>query len=340
MPDPFSGAIARRIDTHDVYGTYEKWPSLARAGFRVKVEPAGKRLNKAYVLGMGGSASGGDIIAGWLSDRPGIEMAVFKGQLPIGDMSDAIAIACSASGETGETIQMLKGAVQRHATTVCISGGGTLKEVAGDLGVPHILMPKVVAPRYMLPFIIFSSLAALNGPLDLGCEDEAADAFSSMDDEERTLRVSLDAAKNPAKALAAKLMDKTPAIYGARVTRGVGIRFKNVLNENSKKHAHFDGIPDAFHNEIEAWEDSRAEFHPIFLRHQAEGAHDRERVDKMIKILANSGTDPVQVRGRGRSSLAQLVTMVYRLDLVSYYLAVGLGRDPFPTRFIDALKKS
>jgi len=119
----------------------------------------------------------------------------------------------------------------------------------------------------------------------------------------------------------------------------VGIRFKNVLNENSKKHSHFDGIPDVFHNEVEAWHDPTTDFIPIFLRHSLEGDRDRTREDMMVDMLSKARKGPIQVRGRGESSLEQLASMMYRLDLVSYYTAIGLGRDPFPTTFLDALKK-
>lgn len=340
MDDPFPIAKAQKIDTRDVHETYEKWPALARDGFDVKFDLPKKGLHKAYVLGMGGSASGGDIISGWLTERPGVEMDVFKGRLPIGDMSDSLAIACSASGQTEETIDMLKTAVERHAAAVSISGGGTLKEVSEKLGVPHIKMPKVVAPRYMLPFIIFSTLAIVNEGLRLECEAEVEDAFTAMEAEGRDVAISTIPPKNLAKALAVSFLNKTPCIYAALVAKGAGIRFKNVLNENSKIHAQYVGIPDAFHNEIEAWEDPSNDFVPVFLRHTAEGNRDGPREDRMIRILSKAGKEPIQVRGRGDSDLAQLVSMVYRLDMVSYYLALGLGMDPFPTRLIDAIKRN
>jgi glucose/mannose-6-phosphate isomerase len=339
LTDPFSDAKVRRIDKQGVHSTYEKWPALAREGFRVKVELPARTARNAFILGMGGSASGGDIIAGWLSNRQGIEVAVFKGQLPVEEMRGSIAIAVSASGQTQETVQMLRTAVQRHATAITISGGGVISEEAAKLGVPHIQMPKVVAPRYMLPFIISSTLAVVNRGLGLDCEEEAEGAFAAMETEGNGLRQSVSTSKNPAKQLALKIYRKTPSIYGARVTRGVGIRFKNVLNENSKKHAHFDGIPDVFHNEIEAWEDPRVDFVPIFLRHTAESGRDRTREDEMVSMLDDSGKDPIEVRGGGNSDLSQLLTMVYRLDITSYYTAIGLGRDPFPTKLLDTLKK-
>jgi glucose/mannose-6-phosphate isomerase len=340
LKDPFPADLSLKFDPHRVHATYERWPALAREGFRAKVELPGKRFARGFVLGMGGSAAGGDILASWLSDRPGIEMAVFKGQIPLGDMSGSLTVACSASGQTEETIAMMKTAVKRGAEVVCISGGGSLMELAGQLGVPHIRMPEVVAPRYMLPFIVFSCLAVFNGGLGLQCEDEAGEAFAEMDAEGKDVGLGSAPPANRAKALASGLLDRTAAVYGSRITRGVGIRFKNVLNENSKVHALFDGVPDAFHNDIESWEGGGDSFVPVFLRHSMEGERDRAREDRMVDILSAAGQGPIQVSGRGESSLAQLMSMAYRLDMVSYYVAMGLGRDPFPTLLIDKLKSA
>jgi glucose/mannose-6-phosphate isomerase len=312
---------------------------MARSGFDVELNVPRARFRKAYVLGMGGSAAGGDIIASWLSDKPKFEVATLKGRLPIGSMSDVLAIACSASGQTRETIEMMEAAVQRGATTVSISSGGKLMEVSKRLGVHHVLMPEVVAPRYMLPFIIFSCLSVINEGLGLDCEQEAEDAIKEMEAEGRAAGINTPTSKNPSKQLALSILEKTPVIYGSRSTRGAGIRFKNLLNENAKIHAIFDGLPDAFHNEIEAWEDPSVEFVPVLLRHPAETERDKAGVDSMLKILSELKMNPIEVRGRGKSNLAQLATMAYRLDMTSYYVAIGIGRDPFPTRLMDRIRE-
>lgn len=338
MSDPFSLSRIQNVDPSNVHKTYERWPDMARLGFGVELKLPRAGFRKAYVLGMGGSAAGGDIIASWLSDRPKFEVATFKGQLPIGSMSDVLAIACSASGQTEETIEMMETAVQRGATSVSISAGGRLMEVSRRLGVPHVMMPEVVAPRYMLPFIIFSCLSVINEGLGLDCGEEARDAFDEMESEGRTVGINTPASKNPSKQLALSILEKIPVIYGSRATRGVGIRFKNILNENAKRHAIFNVLPDAFHNEIEAWEDPSVGFVPVLLRHPAETERDRTGADIMMNILSEQKMNPIEVRGRGRSGLAQLVTMAYRLDVTSYYVAIGIGRDPFPTRLIDRLK--
>ncbi len=329
---------SRRFDAGRVIATYEKWPALALEGHAVDVDSVPSGFRRACILGMGGSASGGDIISSWLSGNPGSEVSVFKGQLPASDMEDTFALACSVSGGTMETIEMMKMAVKKKATVVSISHGGALVRVSSELGVPHLPMPEVLAPRYMLPFIIFSCVSILERAMNLGRRAEAEEAIREMKTEGSSLMLSSLEGSNDAKKLATRLVGKVPVAYGSRATRGVGVRFKNVLNENAKVHSHFDLVPDAFHNEIEAWEDPSTQFSPMFLRHPSEPAEDGKRMDEMMKILADLGKDPAGMEGRGRSGLAKLVTMVYRLDMSSYYLAVRLGRDPLPTGLIDRLK--
>lgn len=57
-------------------------------------------------------------------------------------------------------------------------------------------------------------------------------------------------------------------------------------------------------------------------------------------ILSELGKEPIEVRGRGKSRFSRLTTMVYESDYASYYIAVGLGRDPFPVPLITRLKKA
>lgn len=338
MADQFSADVASRVDPAGVWKAYESWPDLAKLGSEAKAEvPA--NVKKVYVLGMGGSAAGGDIAAGWMGERAGAEMQVLKGGVPVSDMKGALAIACSVSGGTYETIEMLKTSVKRGASAVSISSGGRIMEVSKELGVPHIKTPTALAPRYLLPYMIFACVTVAGRAIGIRTEEECADAVSEMRSEGKSIGIGVPAESNPSKALSEMLLSATPAVYGTDVTRGVGVRFKSILNENAKRHAYFEVIPDVFHNEVEAWEDPSEGFLPVFLRHTGESPRDGELTDRMAGMLTRLGKSPVQVRGRGRASLAQLATMAYRLDMAAYYLALGLGRDPYPTKLLDELKK-
>jgi glucose/mannose-6-phosphate isomerase len=336
----FSLSRIRRVDTSEVYRAYRDWPELAARGFEAEFSFPEGSFKRACVMGMGGSAAGGDIIAGWVSLRRGVEFSVFKGSLPIIDMRGTLAIACSASGQTPETIEMMKTAAKEKATVVCVSSGGRLEEEAAALGLEHVKMPKIIAPRYMLPFIVFACLGAACRGLGIDCEEEAKESIDAMRELSREVDVETPLQRNGPKRLASLLVVKTPAILGDSVTRGVGVRFKNALNENAKTHAYFDRMPDLFHNEVQAWESGDRSFIPIFLRHSKEVQSVSRRADATMRILARMRYKPVEVRGNGAALFSQLMTMVYHLDMASYYAAIALGRNPLPTNLIERIKKS
>ena len=331
-------ALARRFDLHGVRDAYANWPALAEDGFRVHVDLPRRTFEEACIVGMGGSASGGDILSGWMAGRGGPNLSVWKGGPQTRSLKDILVIACSVSGETPETVAMMKIAVKAGATVVSMSTGGRLAMVARELGLQHAKMPPTLAPRYLLPFVMFSCLSILNDGLDLRCEKEAEQAIGSMRTEVSKIGLGAEAPSNASKELAQELLGRTPAVYGTTVTQGVGMRFKNVMNENAKIHAYFIPVPEAFHNEIEAWEDPSSNARPVFLRHSADGVKDVERMDYMSGMLNNLGRGPLSITGRGGSSLAQLATMAYRLDMTSYYVAIANGVDPFRTTLMDRLK--
>jgi glucose/mannose-6-phosphate isomerase len=139
--------------------------------------------------------------------------------------------------------------------------------------------------------------------------------------------------------MALRLLKKTAAVYGTRATRGVGIRFKNELNENSKRFASYEEMPELFHNEVEAWEDPSEDFVPVLLRDSMEGKRESSLAEAFVEMLSSMGKNPVQVRMEGDNYLSRLMTMVYELDMASYFIAIGNGRDPFPNPLITKLKK-
>ncbi len=336
--DPFSEERVAKVDKMRVWETYETWPDLALEGLKsgLRVKGPGRRV---AVLGMGGSAAAGDILASWLWTRHRVDVVVCKGAVPATSMEGTLAIACSASGETEETIGMMKTALKRGATVVSTSCGGRLASISKELRVPHMQMPEILAPRYMLPFMVFSCLATIDSALGLKSAGEAQDAIAAMRRAVERVGSGVPLPENPAKKLARRLMDGVPSVYGTRATRGAGIRFKNEVNENSKKHASYDEMPELFHNEVQSWEDEDPDFIPVILRDHAEEEREAALADSFTRLLASVGKDPVTVRGEGESGLARLMVMVYELDMASYFMAIGLGRDPFPTPLIARLKK-
>jgi glucose/mannose-6-phosphate isomerase len=270
----------------------------------------------------------------------GIEFSVFKGDLPRVKMDNTLVIACSASGNTEETIRMAEMAKKRTSKIAVISSGGKLEKFAERNRFPYVKIPLMIAPRYTLSYVLFSSLAVLReASVITRAGNEVAETISSMKRMARRISSSVPTARNPSKQLARLLANSTPKIYGSSITKGVATRFKNSLNENAKMHASVAYAPDLFHNEIESWEtEPSGRFLSVVLRHGRESLYEKTRMERLLKILKSKGVIAEQVGGSGKSSLSQLVSMAYLLDFAAYYAAIVRGIDPFEIQMIDRLK--
>ena len=326
------------VDRSDIYSAYEGWPDLASEGLAVQGPLPKGDYARIAILGMGGSASAGDIVSGWLFSRGGVGASVYKGALPDPDMKGTLALACSASGGTIETIGMTKAAIERGATVVVISGGGEMKELADSAGVPFVKVPKAKAPRYGTPAMLFAVVRVIDSALGLSAGSEAEGAAKALGAAWKGVSADVPAPRNVAKALALSLSKSTPKVYGTRVTRGVGVRFCSSVNENAKAHAFFEEVPEAMHNDVETWEDPDGGFVPVLLRCSADDGLLSSRMEWFASAIRKRGANPIWVGGTGSSALAELVTMTYRLDMASYYLAVLKGEDPLPTGLLTALR--
>lgn len=327
------------MDRSDVYSIYREWPALARQGLSAAGPFSGGGYSRVVFLGMGGSASAGDIISGWLFARDAREVSVYKGAIPGGDMKGTLALACSASGGTLETIGMTKSAITKGADVVVVSGGGEMKELAEASGVPFVGLPTVKAPRYGTPAMLFACVRIIDAALGLSAGAEAEQAAEALGSAWRGLSADVPAPRNAAKSLALAVRRSTPKVYGTRVTRGVGVRFCNSVNENAKTHAFFEEVPEAMHNDVETWESPDRRFVPILLRCSADDPKMSTRMGWFGSAIRLRGAVPISVEGSGPSALAELATMAYKLDMASYYLAVLRGVDPLPTGLLTKLRQ-
>lgn len=339
MADPFGPSRISRVDRSGVYSSYEEWPAQAKRGYAVRVDVPERAPGRGIVLGMGGSASAGDIISGWLTSREGTDVSVMKGSVPKSDMRGSLAIACSASGGTLETIQMMEAAKRQGATVVAISSGGVLMEKAFAEGIPHIEAPKAKAPRYMLPFMLFACLKVIVSAFGITADAEVSEAQEVMADTWESVRAEVPLSRNPAKKAASAMGGSVPKAYGTRLTRGVGVRFCNAVNENAKANAFFEEVPEAMHNDVETWEAPDRRFTPVILRCSGDDATVSARLGWFASAIARKGADVLEVGGEGRAPLAQLVSMAYKLDMASYYLAISRGVDPLPTKLLTSLRR-
>ena len=296
------------------------------------------------VLGVGGSAIGGDILAGLISQEKTAPLSVIRDySLPGWIDADTLAIISSYSGNTEETLSMYRQARDVGARIIVITSGGELSRQADKDGVPVLHVPFAGEPRAALGYTFAAPMAILCG---LGLlQDRSTDMEEAglvLREMRATLTRDVPTSQNQAKQLAANLFNRLVVVYGAGFLSGVARRWKVLLNENSKAWAFAEELPEVNHNSIVSYANTGLAPRDIAvvllhsnLLYPRASTHYRLTRD----LLDSHSLPNYQVKAIGKSSLAQTLSAIFIGDFVSYYLAVLYGVDPSATPLLDEMKQ-
>lgn len=299
---------------------------------------------RIVVLGMGGSAIGGDLLAALAAQQGTVPVIVHRGYgLPSFIGADTLVIASSYSGDTEETLSGFQEALLMSAMKVAVTTGGRLLALARQAGVPAFVFSYQAQPRAALGYSFLSLLAvaAKVGALpDKGAQ--VAEAATVMEGLAAAIGPQVPTADNPAKALALRLQKKIPVVYGTQHLAPVARRWRTQLNENSKVWAFYDELPEANHNAIVGYglpQEVLGQLSVIFLRSTSLLPRVLLRFEATAEALRQAGVETATVEAPQASPLAQMLWAILYGDYVSYYLAMLNGVDPTPVPAIQTLKQ-
>ena len=105
-----------RIDSEKMYEVYDKWPQTAKESYAMNLEKFNvKDVDHIVFAGMGGSGTIGDVMSSLLS-KDDIHVSVVKGYLlPKTVDSNTLVVLTSISGNTDETLTVLKNNLKSNA---------------------------------------------------------------------------------------------------------------------------------------------------------------------------------------------------------------------------------
>jgi glucose/mannose-6-phosphate isomerase len=334
-----------KIDKSDMLsfcvGAAEHYRAASKAAERISLRYS--KPENIIVVGMGGSAIGGELLKDWARGKVQVPIEVSRAySLPAYANEKSLVLIVSYSGETEETLSSFLAAVKRKCMVFCVSSGGSLLEFAERLGVPYLRVPSGLAPRAALPYLFVPLLRVLEkvGVVSGVSEglSEAVDVLGRVGGE---CAVGVPLSGNVAKGLAVGVDGSVPVVYGFGVFRGVAQRFKTQFNENAKVPSKWEFFSELDHNEVVGWEragDLAGCFSAIFIRDKNEPVEVRSRIE-ITKGLMPDGSKLFEVWSRGESELARMLSVVCVGDCASVYLAVLRGVDPTPVRTISLLKQ-
>ncbi len=317
-----------------------------RQGLRWNVPASVRTCRQVLVLGMGGSAIGADLVQGFLGDAAVKPIGVNRTySIPRWVNRETLALVCSYSGNTEETLSAAEQAKKQGAKLLAVTSGGKLAAWAGRHGVPWIQIPSGLPPRSAVGFLAFIPLGLFARlgwaeSRDLKVE-EALTALSRWVDSD--LQPGVPSEKNRAKRLAASLVGRLPILYGAAGGwEGVTYRWRTQIEENSKSLAFHHLFPEATHNEISAWLQPRGlmrRLTALFLTDPAVHPRILRRMEFTRRIVKGQGAQAIMVSVPGRTRTERLLKLVALGDFLSVYLGVLYRIDPTPVERVEALKK-
>jgi glucose/mannose-6-phosphate isomerase len=341
-------AIAR-LDSQNMLRRIEELPRQClvawEQGRDLTVPPEYRSIDHLLIVGMGGSAIGGALLEGLVASDCKVPITVVRGYtLPaFASGPSALVAACSYSGNTEETLSCFRQALDRNARATAITTGGELAALASEAGVPIIRFTYESQPRAALGYSFVLLLGLLYRLGVIGdFTGDVAEAAQVMEAWQQEIGARVPAARNAAKQLAAQIAGRLPVLYGAGFLVAVANRWKTQLNENAKHWAFFEALPELNHNAVVGFgipEIVRENGIVLMLRSHMESRRMQERWDVTRELLDREGVTTQEVLGRGRSALAQMLSLIHFGDYVSFYLAVLNDVDPTPVKTIAFLKR-
>ncbi len=348
MTDLDDPAIYESLDPSDMRGRIREFPEQCRRAWRQALAfqlPTGySTVQRVAVLGMGGSAIGGELLGSLAAARGRTLVSVCRDyDLPHSLDDRTLVVASSYSGKTEETLSAFSQALNTPARKLVITTGGRLKEMAEQNAVPVFRIDYESQPRAALAHSFFPLLGICQNLGLVGdLSGDVEETVQVLDALEAALADTKPSADNRAKQMAAELHDKIVVIYGAGILSPVARRWKTQINENSKAWAFHETLPEMNHNAVVGYEFPAELARSVFtVLLRSPQLHPRTLVccEAVADVLVQAGIEHRTVDGSGESDLSQMMSLVLLGDWVSYYLAILNGTDPTPVAAIDYLKR-
>jgi len=339
--------IYQQNDPEGMLARIKELPMQCRQAWQAAMSfklPAGyDDVDKVVVLGMGGSAIGGDLVRSLVQSESRIPVIVHRDYgLPAFVDENTLVIASSYSGNTEETLSGFEPALKTKAKKLAMTTGGKLQQMAEANDIPVFKIEYKAQPRAALGFSFLPTLGVLQ---KLGfLKDKSADVAETVQVLERLsarLEEKSPLTSNPAKQLAQRLYGCLPVIYGAGIAAEAAHRWKTQINENGKAWGFFEVFPELNHNATVGYPfppEVAQKIRVILLRSPLFNERVKLRYDVTCELLKRAGVAYEFVDGEGRSALSQMMSLVMTGDFTSYYLAILYGVDPSPVEVISYLK--
>tara|TARA_Y100001936_G_scaffold183798_1_gene181202 strand:+ start:678 stop:1688 length:1011 start_codon:yes stop_codon:yes gene_type:complete len=326
----------RDVDSQSMYKTYDKWPSIAKESYEKPLQKIDlKNIDHVVFAGMGGSGAIGDVFSSILS-KMDIHVTVVKGYLlPKTVNENTVVICTSISGNTDETLTVLKNSEKSNAKFVGVSSGGLMEDYCEKNIVNYYKIEKKHSPRASFIGFLYSTLNILEPILPID-KNGIEESISSLNHAKNCIDSNNLNEKNYSLGLASWIKS-VPIIYYPWGLQSAAIRFKNSMQENAKMHVMYEDIIETCHNGIVSWE-QKSNVQPILIRGKDDNIKTIERWKIVKEFFDKNGINYKEIFSKDGSILTKLICLIYGLDMTSIYHAIIHQINPSPVNSIDFIK--
>lgn len=296
---------------------------------------------RVVAVGMGGSGIAADLARGVVDAESRASLSVIRSpDLPRSVDRRTEVILVSYSGNTWETLAAYDAAGRVGARRTVVTSGGTLLERAEADGVPALTVPPGLPPRSAVGHL----LGGVLGLLDSAFPESLENRVKRTADATRARNAQYAKPRGPAATIARTIGTRLPFIYAESSFVPLARRWKTQVEENAKRLAVFDEVPELFHNAIVGWDalpkaDSGRSI-ALLLEWGGESPPVRESFRYLERLLRTKRVPSALAALPSDDRLEALVSGIALGDHVSLFLADREGVDPYPVVAIGRLKRA
>ena len=301
-------------------------------------------IQNIVIVGMGGSAIGGDIVRLLAKDEINVPIVISRNYtLPNWIDNKSLVICSSYSGNTEESLAAFYQAREKGSQIIGISTGGILTQQINDLDLDIVLIPSGLQPRAALAFSFVPMLYLLKAIDLIGLHpiNELKIGMKLINSVRDSYSKELES--NLTYALAKRIYKSLPVIYGENESTGiVAVRWKGQLSENAKMLAYHNELPEMNHNEIVGWENNSELINKIsivWLKDKDDHTRISIRQSLTKDIIGELAGNHEIVSVTGDSKIQRYLHMIHFGDWVSFWCAILHKTNPTPVNKIDQLKE-
>ena len=327
----------RKYDVKRMFQVYDRWPEISKERFDANLEEIDyDKISYIVFSGMGGSGALSDIFSSIFS-KTNVHVDVIKGYLlPKTVNSETLVVTTSISGNTNETLTIMKSALDGGSKVVSFSSGGKIEQFCAKKGLKNWKIPMQHSPRASFVSFLYSMLKVLNPVIPIQ-KDEITESIDQMNVIRKKIVSENLNETNPSLNLSEWITD-IPVIYYPWGLQAVAIRFKNSLQENAKHHAMIEDVIETCHNGIVTWS-KPSRLKPILIQGEDDHIKTKERWKILKEFFQKENIEYWDVKSAKGGILSKLINLIYLLDYSTIYLAANSKIDPTPIEPIDYIKK-